>query len=56
MPKMSIEDACHLRLELKKAEPLVVIDEVGGPILQKVFINAIGMCQLMSQTDGLVWA
>jgi hypothetical protein len=56
MPKMSIEDACQLSLELKKAEPLVVIDKVGGNILRKVFINAIGMRMLMSQKDGLVWA
>jgi hypothetical protein len=56
MPKMRIEDACHLRLELNKAEPLVVIDEVGGHILRKVFINAIGMRRLMSQKDGLAWA
>jgi hypothetical protein len=55
MPKMSIEDASQLNLELKKADPLVVIDEVGGPILRKVFLNAIGIHLLMSQKDGLVW-
>jgi hypothetical protein len=46
---MNIEDACQLSLELKKVEPLIVIDEVGGPILRKVFLNAIGMRLLMSQ-------
>jgi hypothetical protein len=48
MPKINIEDACQLSLELKKAEPLFVIDEVGGPILWKVILNAIEMRLLMS--------